>query len=243
MRQIHQFSVTEQRFFGLTGRSLAWTSNMSKPQQKSRPQALRQALQEQTRAAYREAILDAAERIFLRDGFQSAKMVDVAEATGVSVGTLYNYFDSKDAVFLALVERHRTRHFEMLSAPFAASNAIGKLHEFAERTMRFVEDNGALFAVYLRNARNAAGHALPHAHGVNPEDDHRRYSAVVSSLLADGIKEGSLRDDLPLENMTWVLRSLLQTAVLEWVGSNAPNSLVARGQSLVQLFLEGASRK
>lgn len=216
---------------------------MSKPQQKSRPQALRQALQEQTRAAYREAILDAAEAIFLRDGFQSAKMVDVAEATGVSVGTLYNYFDSKETVFRALVDRHRARHFEMVSAPFATTNAIGKLREFSDRSMQFVEANGALFAVYLRNAKNPADNSLHHAAGCDAQEDFERYTSVISNLLSDGINEGSLRDDLPLDQMTWTLRTLLHTAVLEWVGSNAPNSLVDRGQSLIQLFLEGASRK
>src|SRR5512145_2424994 len=136
---------------------------MSKPSPKSRPQALRQALQEQTRAAYREAILDAAEHVFLKDGFQSAKMVDVAEATGVSVGTLYNYFDSKDAVFLALAERHRSRYFGMLESEFASPDPMDRIHEFVERSFGFVEQNGALFSIYLRCTTPWLDGAMPTA--------------------------------------------------------------------------------
>src|SRR5512142_3337723 len=84
---------------------------------KTRPQVLRQALQEHTRAAYREAIRAAAERIILRDGFQPARMADIADATGVSVGTLYNYFESKEAVFNALVEHHRARFIAQVERP------------------------------------------------------------------------------------------------------------------------------
>jgi AcrR family transcriptional regulator len=216
---------------------------MSKPQLKSRPQALRQALQEQTRAAYREAILDAAEKVFLSDGFQAAKMVDVAEATGVSVGTLYNYFDSKEAVFLALVERHRSRYFEMLSAPFSTNEAIEQLKEFVNRQLEFVETNGALFAIYLRSATPVFDASLRSTPAVNPTEDSERYEALLTGLLTFGINSGRFRDDIPVDELSWTLNALLQAAILEWVAATERTSLRTRGQFLVQLFLEGASQK
>jgi AcrR family transcriptional regulator len=216
---------------------------MSKPQVKSRPQALRQALQEQTRAAYREAILDAAERVFLTDGFQSAKMVDVAEATGVSVGTLYNYYDSKEAVFMALVERHRTRYFDMLCASFSTEDPIQQLRELVGRSLDFVEKNGALFAIYLRSTTPILDGAMRCTPAINPADDNDRYLSLLGTLLTRGIEAGKLRNDIPIDELVWTLHSLMHAAVLEWVGSTERRSLVTRGQFLVQLFLEGASQK
>jgi AcrR family transcriptional regulator len=216
---------------------------MSKPQVKSRPQALRQALQEQTRAAYREAILDAAERVFLTDGFQSAKMVDVAEATGVSVGTLYNYYDSKEAVFMALVERHRIRYFDMLCAPFSTEDPIQQLRELVERSLEFVEKNGALFAIYLRSTTPVFDGAMRCTPAINPADDNDRYLSLLGELLTRGIEAGKLRNDIPIDELVWTLHSLMHASVLEWVGSAERRSLVTRGKFLVQLFLEGASQK
>ena len=50
----------------------------------------------------REKILDAARQTFLRDGFADARMTDIAKRARIAVGTLYLYFDSKDAIANAL---------------------------------------------------------------------------------------------------------------------------------------------
>lgn len=216
---------------------------MSKPLPKSRPQALRQALQEQTRAAYREAILDAAELVFLKDGFQSAKMVDVAESTGVSVGTLYNYFDSKEAVFLALAERHRARYFGMLEAQFGSTDPLDQLYEFVERSLGFVEQNGALFSIYLRSTTPWLDGSVPSTPSMDPAEDHRRYTAQLEKLFADAVRCGRLRDDIDIELLVWSLHSLLHAAIIAWVGAPEQRALVERGKAILQLFLQGASRK
>ncbi|HVZ99640.1 MAG TPA: TetR/AcrR family transcriptional regulator [Caulobacterales bacterium] len=54
----------------------------------------------------REAILDAADAVFLEQGFQAASMSAIAARVGGSKGTLYNYFPSKEELFLACVSRH-----------------------------------------------------------------------------------------------------------------------------------------
>lgn len=51
----------------------------------------------------RRQILNGARQMFLSKGFEATSMQDVARAAGVSKGTLYVYFDSKEAMFEALV--------------------------------------------------------------------------------------------------------------------------------------------
>lgn len=55
-------------------------------------------------AAKRRQILDGARRAFFAAGYEATSMGEVARAAGVSKGTLYVYFDSKEALFSALVE-------------------------------------------------------------------------------------------------------------------------------------------
>src|SRR5438067_135513 len=59
------------------------------------------------RAERRRRLLDCAQQVFLRDGYQGTTMERVAEATGVSRQTLYNYFDDKEELFVALVEERK----------------------------------------------------------------------------------------------------------------------------------------
>ena len=58
------------------------------------------------RDSRREAILDAAEAVFLEVGFSAASMSMIAARVGGSKGTLYNYFKSKDELFAAYIDRH-----------------------------------------------------------------------------------------------------------------------------------------
>lgn len=60
-------------------------------------------------------ILDGARRVFLADGFDGASMNDVARTAGVSKGTLYVYFQSKDSLFEALIREEHRRTAERLS--------------------------------------------------------------------------------------------------------------------------------
>ena len=52
----------------------------------------------------RTNILNAAEKIFLEKGFAKANIREIAKASGVGLGNLYNYFASKDQIFRTLVE-------------------------------------------------------------------------------------------------------------------------------------------
>ncbi len=53
-----------------------------------------------------EAIVEAAAQVFERHGYAAGTTNRIADRAGVSVGTLYQYFPNKDAILVALIERH-----------------------------------------------------------------------------------------------------------------------------------------
>src|ERR1700692_1879782 len=60
-------------------------------------------------------LLDAAEEVFVRDGYESAQLDEIAATAGRSKGAVYTHFKSKEDLFLVLFE-HRTRaHIERLA--------------------------------------------------------------------------------------------------------------------------------
>jgi AcrR family transcriptional regulator len=59
----------------------------------------------------RQQILDAAERCFCERGFHNASMAEIARTFGMSAGHIYNYFDSKEAIIAAIVERDLAEFF------------------------------------------------------------------------------------------------------------------------------------
>ena len=67
-------------------------------------------------SAKRMQILDGARRCFLAQGFDGASMNDIVKAAGVSKGTVYAYFPSKERLFEALVFHDRRRQAEEMMA-------------------------------------------------------------------------------------------------------------------------------
>lgn len=59
--------------------------------------------------AKREQILDGAKRCFLAEGFEAASMNEITAHAGVSKGTIYVYFQNKEDLFAALIDRERGR--------------------------------------------------------------------------------------------------------------------------------------
>src|SRR5580658_5577620 len=71
--------------------------------------------QERARAT-QEAIIDATARILGEEGIDAATTNRIAERAGVSVGSLYQYFPSKDSIIIALAERHFRKMLALLEA-------------------------------------------------------------------------------------------------------------------------------
>ena len=70
--------------------------------------------------AYREVIVDAAERVFAEHGFDAARVQAIAEEAGVAVGTVYSVFGSKSELF-SVVLTHRLPELFRVSSEAAAS--------------------------------------------------------------------------------------------------------------------------
>jgi AcrR family transcriptional regulator len=71
------------------------------------------ASQERSRLTV-DAILEATARILVKEGYDRASTNKIAAAAGVSIGSLYQYFPSKEAVVAALIERHTQALFQVV---------------------------------------------------------------------------------------------------------------------------------
>lgn len=76
----------------------------------------RRARKDEDKEGRRRQLLDAAVRLFARLGYADVKMADVADAAGLAKGTVFLYFPTKEALFLALLEEELFAWFAALDA-------------------------------------------------------------------------------------------------------------------------------
>jgi AcrR family transcriptional regulator len=100
--------------------------------------------------ARREQIVEAATRVFAEKGFRRATTREVAREAGVSEGTIYNYFEDKDDLLMAIL--HRLNETERRVEDFEEGTATdfrGFLEEYLRRRMSLIWENREVFRVGL----------------------------------------------------------------------------------------------
>ena len=104
--------------------------------------------------AKRRQIMDGARQVFLSAGFDGASMNDIARVAGVSKGTLYAYFDSKDTLFEAIIRGEFAQTAERLCTFRREGDARDMLRDFGVRLIsRMSEpDTRALARVVIAEA-------------------------------------------------------------------------------------------
>ena len=83
----------------------------------------------------RSLLLDAAEEVFVKQGFGGAALEDIAEVAGYTRGAIYSHFGTKEELFLAVIERHLQRVLDGFEDVIGAFESLDDLDlgKFAER--------------------------------------------------------------------------------------------------------------
>src|SRR5262245_41222223 len=138
-------------------------------------------------------LLDAALSVFFEKGFAAARLDDIATRAGVSKGTVYLYFHSKEDVFKALVRAIPQANVEQVRA-VAADTSI-PADELLERVMRFIGS-------FLRDERMlkfprliiAEAGNFPQLAEIYKREVISRGIEIFSTIIKRGISEGRFRD-------------------------------------------------
>jgi AcrR family transcriptional regulator len=86
--------------------------------------ARKRLTREESKELTRLRLIEAAERLFIRRGYDDASVEEISEMAGYSRGAFYSNFDSKEQVFLAVIDRRR---------PKALDNILQRVSEPVER--------------------------------------------------------------------------------------------------------------
>lgn len=160
----------------------------------------------------RMAILDTADDVFLEVGFQAASMSEIAARLGGSKGTLYNYFPSKDDLFIACVSRHcetfRTQMSDLIEAGGeleATLTGVGR---------RYVEFVGSDETVRKFRMIVAEAERVPHMARAFYETGPVRGAEALGAYLENAMQSGVLIKTDPLR-AAYVFLNLCQNRLFK----------------------------
>jgi AcrR family transcriptional regulator len=196
-------------------------------------QPLRIKLREATWAA----ILDAAEQVAAEQGSANASLQAIAERAGVAVGTIYNYFEDRRELFVALFKRRREELFEAIDES-AKKHAKDPFAAQLDSYVRAVFAHFDARRAYLRIALDgeAALVAEPQA---KKRSTLEQMQARAERIVRLGVREKQLRD-MGVELLATVLVSIVRGVLLLKAHGDEPFGPEAA--KVVSLFLAGAAK-
>ena len=139
----------------------------------------------------KERIIHSAIENFARDGFDRARMDDIAKSSDLSKGTLYLYFNSKEDLFYAICEHNVERLKEQLSALFRKKeDLLSDARQFYENFRKLTHDSDLiLFEMMAESSRNRKIRLAMY------ETKLKTYQAVLESVNLQ-VKNGVFRKDI-----------------------------------------------
>ncbi len=199
----------------------------------------KKSAQAAARDAFRDSVRRAAERAFVAKGFSSLKMVDIAAEAGVGVGTIYNYFADKEAVFQAIFEA-RTEEFEALLERAITDQPPCAQAELLIRTsLEYFEQHGELIAMF--HERGAVGELdIERLGGDVMEQSYQRFLRRLESVLSAAVVAGELRSDVPVSSLVAALSGARNGMIYAWIKSRRRERLSSLAEHCLTLFFSGA---
>jgi len=145
---------------------------------------------ERERLEHRRAVLDAAEEVFAQKGFHNATVQEIAAGAEFAVGTLYNMFEGKTAIYRELILMRARDYAQRVSQRLAQlDDPVQKVRALVKLKLEFFQDHQQFFRIF-RSATSGEEAAPP----CGLSEDARRlyddYVAMMREVFAEGRRRG-----------------------------------------------------
>ena len=186
-----------------------------------------------------QQIIEAAVRVFAREGYYNSRVSDIAREAGIAAGTIYLYFKTKDDILVTLFRDKMADFVGALRKAIAGEpDAASKVRRLVSLHFSMLEENPDLAEVVqveLRQGqkffRSASGQEIG------------AYFALIGSVLDEGVAERRFRSDLPVKVATKMLFGAMDQMATSWVLGKRGYQLVDTADAVAEIFLQGVAAR
>ena len=180
-------------------------------------------------------ILEAAIKVFARQGFYQSTIAQIAREAGVADGTIYLYFKNKDDILVQFFNYRTKQVFDRFRAAVSqADNSLDKLRNLIRlHLMEFQRDRNMaiVYQVETHQSSRLAENQI--------REMAKMYQDLVSEIVETGQQEGSIRKDLYVGLVKRFILGAVDEVINTWLHSDKNYDLVTMADPLVDLFIRG----
>ena len=182
----------------------------------------------------RRKVAETALRLYASSGYDQVAVDDICREAGVSKGTFYVYFASKDQVLVEEFLALDRSYLDLLSEIDKIDTVTGRLLAFGRYSLRHISGLGKDYLKVAYSSQMAPGR------GPSPLASQARASHEIAlRLVAEAQESGELRSDLPAEEIALALVRSIRGVVIEWCLLDGGFNLERAGEPLLKILLDG----
>ena len=184
-------------------------------------------------------ILEAAVRVFARQGFHQSTVAQIAKEAGVADGTIYLYFKNKDDILVQFFSVRTKQVFESFrEAVDAAENSTDKLRNLVRRHLaEFQRDKDGAVVYQVETHQNSR------LAETQIRKMSKMYRDLISEIIEQGQQEGAIRKDLYVGLVKRFIIGAVDEVINTWLHSEEHYDLVSMADPLVELFVKGIEQR
>jgi AcrR family transcriptional regulator len=169
----------------------------------------------------RRQILDAAVRVFARQGFHSTRVADIADEAGVAYGLVYHYFTSKDQVLNELFSERWSLLLQAIGeAEAKASEPREKLEAVAAFIVESYRHDPELMKVIIVEVTRAAN-----SFGRTHLPEISQAYELIAKIVADGQAQGVFRSDIDSYFASMTFYGAIEQLLTGWIFDLIPGDV------------------
>jgi len=190
------------------------------------------------RAAKVQRILEAAVRVFARQGFHQSTVAQVAREAGVADGTIYNYFRNKDDILIQFFAVRAAQVFARFRSTVGqGENALDKLRLLLRAHLEEFQRDPDMAVVYETETHQRRRLAEEQIRSMA-----KTYQDILAEIIEQGQEEGLFRRNLYTGLVKRLVLGAVQETISSWLRSGRPYDLVSMADPLVDLLLYGIAQ-
>ena len=180
-------------------------------------------------------ILEAAVKVFARQGFHQSTVAQIAKEAGVADGTIYLYFKNKDDILVQFFSFRAKQVFESFREEVdRAQNSLDKLRNLIHRHLaEFQRDRDGAIVYQVETHQNSR---LAEA---QIKEMSQMYRDIISEIVEQGQQEGTIRKDVYVGLVKRFIIGAVDEVINTWLHSDGEYDLVSMASPLVDLFVRG----
>jgi AcrR family transcriptional regulator len=194
---------------------------------------------EREQQARRDAILDAAEVVIAAKGYHQASMREIAARAEFATGSLYAFFDNKEALYFGVLERKAEHYLAATRAEVdREADPVEKLHRLVASALGFFENNEDFFKIMV-----SAQGGFEWGAKDRTSDTGLQLQAVwldlVATLIAQGVAVHGWRGDP--RDLASALTGTINGVAFRWLTEAESEPLSAKAPQVADFFLHGCA--